>query len=1209
MGRRKHGVITSNPLKSRAQLEPGWEEYALQAANADDVDRLAKLVQLAGRLPTSGPITALHVAASSGSIKVVNWILDQTYLLNIEQELSFEDGENGWTPLHRAVYFGQIAIVARLLEAGAPTTTLDNEGLSPIDIATSHLNEAQASELRRGTDEASNEGADDGDDDNDGVEEGWGLKPREKIKRDELLVEYIHQPQIYGWGSGRNFTLGTRDNGHKSRPVRVPNIVNNGNAMVIVDISTSSYHTMFLTKCNKVFVCGFGRGFRLGVGNEETFIDPVLITKLQSNKCVCIAAARDHSAATTITGELFTWGSNEHGQLGNDSGLSPFPTRVRFAKPIHAHGVAAGDCHTVVWGAIKRTHSVWVCGANKGQLGLCRNDGSFSTSHKWQQLSFFNSDSRKVQAVSTSSKLTLCLMAGTHEVFVLKDFTCVKLQSLASVFPRTMSVHRSCLSPRVVKVACTDDVFCCLSDSGRLHVSVDSKLIPIEWEVDRRSIVVVDFCIGKTETATKIIMFFVNRDGIVYRAAVKLASNQPRLRVRPTRVSNISQATHIWCGVSADHVLSLRLPRDIFRADLTQANRLAEQLGNPSCDDDADADDNTDQNKRLHTIVDLDANPHAKTDVITMASGEASASLHQGDLLRSPVLGANFHSRWGTKKQLAIELPICFDQHSDATQKALIVLKDYFKTSAFDDPNQDMCITICVEVLYLADALLLPQLKLLCELAIVRKMDISSLPTIFGIALTVTATFLVDHCAEMVVNNLETLLESHQLFLLNDAALAVVTNKYKGTFSQSREYHINTMLNSNTFKHLHHDGRFYDTIPDVKKPQRRRLRLRSRTHTTSVSSEGSGTSTESGSELSESGTENDSFLQSAPEALSAVLTVKTPPKLAIKINTTPSSAGPTTAKSPGAIPQPRRTSSHARTTLEPTQPPPSTRQHIEKSTPIAIVSNSRTISTWGPSLAEVSSSPLTPNSLSPRGLKQQGWATTPPPSNSHSISTAVSPRINLDYMEPSRNPPTFKIERKLSQKERRRAQNQQRAEALHTKTPIQSPPTRSPGVAWSTPTKLTTSTTEAMSTEPSAKPIAKAKPKSFFALIAEDEAKLRSNTHTFEQDCTPLSESSHSARSWGKLPVRSDNRNDKRAIPIRTTGPCQTGLAPPTTSRKTNFLSIVNEQKISNQVNSRNSKKSLAAIQMEEKALEEIMSVYDMSEEYIESVTLISTAK
>ena len=112
------------------------------------------------------------------------------------------------------------------------------------------------------------------------------------------LDRVLDVPTVYSWGSSRNYALGHRDGASKNRPTVLPTFappVGDGSSAVEAlakttqHISTSSYHTLFLTGAGLVLSCGFGRGHRLGTGDESTRLEPAVVDSLKHVKCVDIA--------------------------------------------------------------------------------------------------------------------------------------------------------------------------------------------------------------------------------------------------------------------------------------------------------------------------------------------------------------------------------------------------------------------------------------------------------------------------------------------------------------------------------------------------------------------------------------------------------------------------------------------------------------------------------------------------------------------------------------------------------------------------------------------------------------------------------------------------------------------------------------------------------------------------------------------------------
>jgi alpha-tubulin suppressor-like RCC1 family protein len=92
--------------------------------------------------------------------------------------------------------------------------------------------------------------------------------------------------------------------------------------------------------------------------------------KIEYLKVTAVGAGMYHSAALTATGQLFTWGSNSKGQLGLGAkyDLVFSPTLVDCLAGVPLAGFACGAFHNL---AASVSGAVFAWGANShGQLGL-----------------------------------------------------------------------------------------------------------------------------------------------------------------------------------------------------------------------------------------------------------------------------------------------------------------------------------------------------------------------------------------------------------------------------------------------------------------------------------------------------------------------------------------------------------------------------------------------------------------------------------------------------------------------------------------------------------------------------------------------------------------------------------------------------------------------------------------------------------------------
>lgn len=289
--------------------------------------------------------TALHVAASRGNDEAVN------LLLRYGAGLLVADWESGWTPLHRSLYHQHLSTSLLLLRHAQIHfgkkflhkylhETRDNAHQSPMQLLSTSLQHDHKFQ------EALESGAN---------------------ARDGGLV-YTFGKRDYQLG----YHLPNADMQVTPRLVELP-----ANSP-IVQLSASKYHTIAVNAAGQCFVWGFGKGGRLGTGNEFDRIEPTRLEALETTPVKKVAAGENHSMALSRTGQVFTWGSNSFGQLGHpgksSSSLSRLtPKRVDAFRFQVVEDIAASGCHSAAINA--DDGGVYTWGSNRrGQLG--RKEGS-----------------------------------------------------------------------------------------------------------------------------------------------------------------------------------------------------------------------------------------------------------------------------------------------------------------------------------------------------------------------------------------------------------------------------------------------------------------------------------------------------------------------------------------------------------------------------------------------------------------------------------------------------------------------------------------------------------------------------------------------------------------------------------------------------------------------------------------------------------------
>jgi Tol biopolymer transport system component/alpha-tubulin suppressor-like RCC1 family protein len=140
-------------------------------------------------------------------------------------------------------------------------------------------------------------------------------------------------------------------------------------------VSVGSTHTLAIDTTGKLWSWGYNSQGQLGTGNYSSTNSPVPVsTGGMTLPVVAVAAGQRHSIAVDSTGALFAWGEGFHGALGTGT-LSSANSPVRVAMPsamaLPIQAVAAGNDDSL---AIDNNGQLWAWGFNQsGQLGNGNN--------------------------------------------------------------------------------------------------------------------------------------------------------------------------------------------------------------------------------------------------------------------------------------------------------------------------------------------------------------------------------------------------------------------------------------------------------------------------------------------------------------------------------------------------------------------------------------------------------------------------------------------------------------------------------------------------------------------------------------------------------------------------------------------------------------------------------------------------------------------
>ncbi|XP_048589232.1 E3 ubiquitin-protein ligase HERC2 isoform X2 [Nematostella vectensis] len=155
---------------------------------------------------------------------------------------------------------------------------------------------------------------------------------------------------VWSWGDGDYGKLGRGGSDGCKIPMKVESLIGLG----VSKVECGSQFSVALTRSGAVYTWGKGDYYRLGHGVDDHVRRPKRVAALQGKKVIAIATGSLHCVASTDTGEVYTWGDNDEGQLGD--GTTNAIARPRLVTALQGKKisrVACGSAHTIAWSTCK----------------------------------------------------------------------------------------------------------------------------------------------------------------------------------------------------------------------------------------------------------------------------------------------------------------------------------------------------------------------------------------------------------------------------------------------------------------------------------------------------------------------------------------------------------------------------------------------------------------------------------------------------------------------------------------------------------------------------------------------------------------------------------------------------------------------------------------------------------------------------------------
>ena len=238
---------------------------------------------------------------------------------------------------------------------------------------------------------------------------------------------------IYAWGWGGEGQLGNGENNNSNVPILVKKEGTGLEGKTIKKVMAGGMFSMVLTSDGNLYSWGKNNYGQIGDGTTNNYNLAVAVktegTPMAGKKVVDFSISNEHTVALTSDGQIYAWGRNESGQLGNGTNTaSTLPVAVKtagtpFAGKKAVQVVAGGweGAHSLALGTDGTVYS-WGRNLN-GQLGdQTTNDTTIVT---FAKINFNSSPTPPLKAMAISGESSAEVRWSTpifNGTFTISDY-------------------------------------------------------------------------------------------------------------------------------------------------------------------------------------------------------------------------------------------------------------------------------------------------------------------------------------------------------------------------------------------------------------------------------------------------------------------------------------------------------------------------------------------------------------------------------------------------------------------------------------------------------------------------------------------------------------------------------------------------------------------------------------------------------------------
>jgi tRNA A-37 threonylcarbamoyl transferase component Bud32 len=206
--------------------------------------------------------------------------------------------------------------------------------------------------------------------------------------------------KVYCWGLNEWGLLGI---GSQDDSFHKPKLNQYLNKEFVVDISCGAHHSLVLTNCGEVYAWGWNNCGQIGNGCNDDQLIPIKVKGFNSERVVMISCAWNHSMALTECGHVYSWGRNDCGQSGIGNTVnSNEPKLVAVIDEnkcnVFIEKISCGSAHSLL---LSSDGNIYAFGSNEfGELGNQKEENESSPQRIKIETKFIDISSRWIESIS-----------------------------------------------------------------------------------------------------------------------------------------------------------------------------------------------------------------------------------------------------------------------------------------------------------------------------------------------------------------------------------------------------------------------------------------------------------------------------------------------------------------------------------------------------------------------------------------------------------------------------------------------------------------------------------------------------------------------------------------------------------------------------------------------------------------------------------------